>query len=608
MTTTFLNYLLEASVALVVLYAVYELLLKRSLHFRFNRAFILAALGLSVVLPWVELPVEQTLVPALPGFALSEATIPVASPGEVSFWSRLTVSLVLKWLYGLGAAVMFIRLLLQLLNLWRWKHKLPAEEKSGYQLILTNGALPTFSFFRWLFWDNSQPLTEAEETLILAHEQTHMRQWHSADVLVLEVGKILFWFHPAVYAFQKAQRAVHEYLADQVAIQHSSQEIYLKLLTHSFLKKLNLQLAQSFYQSPLKNRMKMLQLSQTAKPTVWKAVASLLVTSLVVLVFACSDKVNSLNVMKTDASGRVVDLSGKPIAGALVIVKGTNTGTTTDFDGSYKLENISRGSVLQIQSSSIGSPIQEVAATTKGDIVYSSEALTSLSTEPFVAVEQMPEFPGGIEGLGKYLSENLKYPKASREKGIYGKVFATFVVLEDGAIVNAEITKGVNDEINAEALRVVQAMPKWTPGRQSGKVVPVRYTLPIAFKLDGSKDDSNSSTAIVSATSQAASKPFVAVEQMPEFPGGMEGLIKHLSDNIKYPKDAREKGISGKVFVSFVVREDGTITDTEVAKGVNPELDAEAVRVVKLMPKWIPGRQSGEDVPVRYSLPINFAL
>ncbi|MCU0353000.1 MAG: energy transducer TonB [Cytophagales bacterium] len=103
-------------------------------------------------------------------------------------------------------------------------------------------------------------------------------------------------------------------------------------------------------------------------------------------------------------------------------------------------------------------------------------------------------------------------------------------------------------------------------------------------------------------------EPFVAVEQMPEFPGGIGELSKYLSKNIRYPAQARNQNISGKVFVSFVVGSDGTIKDVTVAKGIGYGCDEEAKRVVGTMPKWKPGRQSGRNVPVRYSLPINFTL
>jgi TonB family protein len=102
--------------------------------------------------------------------------------------------------------------------------------------------------------------------------------------------------------------------------------------------------------------------------------------------------------------------------------------------------------------------------------------------------------------------------------------------------------------------------------------------------------------------------PFDVVEQMPEFPGGMEALMKYLQESVKYPKEAFEKGIQGRVLVQFIVEKDGSISEVEVVKKVNEYLDAEAVRVVNAMPKWKPGMQKGKPVRVKFTLPITFRL
>ncbi len=101
---------------------------------------------------------------------------------------------------------------------------------------------------------------------------------------------------------------------------------------------------------------------------------------------------------------------------------------------------------------------------------------------------------------------------------------------------------------------------------------------------------------------------FLVVEEQPEFPGGMTKLMEYLRNNIKYPQIAKENGIQGKVFVSFVVDPNGKVTRIKVVRGVDPALDAEAIRVVENMPPWKPGKQRGKPVYVQYNLPINFQL
>ena len=225
--------------------------------------------------------------------------------------------------------------------------------------------------------------------------------------------------------------------------------------------------------------------------------------------------------------------------------------------------------------------------------------------EIFQVVEEQPMFPGGMEEMMKFLQQNIKYPKEAQEQGKQGRVVVQFVVNKDGSISNDTIVRSVDPSLDAEALRVVRSMPNWTPGKQKGKPVRVRFTLPVTFHLNG---DAPKQATEVKQPEATDDKIFQVVEDQPEFPGGMEGLMKHLSKEIKYPKEAQEKGTQGRVIVQFVVRKDGSITDAKIMKPVDPLLDAEALRVVSEMPNWIPGKQRGEAVNVRFTLPVTFRL
>lgn len=109
-------------------------------------------------------------------------------------------------------------------------------------------------------------------------------------------------------------------------------------------------------------------------------------------------------------------------------------------------------------------------------------------------------------------------------------------------------------------------------------------------------------------TEKVRGKIYENVEQMPEFPGGQTELVNFLIKSVKYPRESMEKGIQGKVFVSFVINKKGSVLNTKIERGVDPLLDAEALRVVNSMPKWTPGKEKGRKVAVQFTLPINFAL
>lgn len=134
-----------------------------------------------------------------------------------------------------------------------------------------------------------------------------------------------------------------------------------------------------------------------------------------------------------------------------------------------------------------------------------------------------------------------------------------------------------------------------------------------ALDVKGNDDANGEVLTIKEAVAQPEPKPevekvFDVVEQMPSFPGGPSALMEWLSNNVKYPVVAQENGVQGRVVVSFVVERDGSITDVKVVRGVDPSLDREASRVVRAMPRWIPGKQNGSAVRVKYNVPVAFRL
>ena len=227
--------------------------------------------------------------------------------------------------------------------------------------------------------------------------------------------------------------------------------------------------------------------------------------------------------------------------------------------------------------------------------------------EVFMVVEEMPEFPGGMGECMKWLGQNIKYPADAKEKGVQGRVIVQFVVEKDGTIVNAKVVRGVDPDLDAEALRVVNQSPKWKPGKQKGEAVRVKYTLPIMFRLGNDSSDSKAAEAPREAKVDENGVHQVC-EEMPEFPGGMQECMKWLGKNINYPAEAKEKGTQGRVIIQFVVEKDGSITEAKVARGVDPLLDAEALRVINSSPKWKPGKQGGQPVRVKYTIPVAFRL
>ncbi len=229
--------------------------------------------------------------------------------------------------------------------------------------------------------------------------------------------------------------------------------------------------------------------------------------------------------------------------------------------------------------------------------------------ELFRSVSQMPQFNGDLD---KYLSDNIHYPEAALKNRHEGKVNVEFVVNSDGTVSDAKVLRSISPELDAEAIRVIMAMPKWKPGRQNGQLVNVVYVLPINFTI--TQPYSIEEISDVAKQPDEEPKPgdapkqaavFRYVEQMPEFPGDIN---KFIAQNIHYPKEDIKNQVEGRVFTQFVVNEDGSLSDIHIVRSVSPTIDAEAIRLVQSMPKWKPGKQNGRVVKTYYNLPLTFKL
>ncbi len=213
-------------------------------------------------------------------------------------------------------------------------------------------------------------------------------------------------------------------------------------------------------------------------------------------------------------------------------------------------------------------------------------------------VETMPDFPGGPSEMMKFIQTNLMMPTNISGKDIDGKCFLKFVVNDSGRIRDVQVLKGVLDcpQCDLEAIRIVKLMPRWKPGTQNGKVVSVVFNLPIRFNIpNGHKQ----SSYIVNQEKTT----------VPVFRGGPEEMMKFIKKNKEYSTDLKNQKIIGQTIVKFFVDSTGKIGQVRVRQSSgNLELDSEAVRVVSIMPNWIPAYISYNKrrIGSLCELPINF--
>ena len=327
---------------------------------------------------------------------------------------------------------------------------------------------------------------------------------------------------------------------------------------------------------------------------------------------------------KVTYKGKIVDdEAGNPISDVKIIVDHkyqSITKSTVNAQGEFRIETSPEASILFEHTKSDGSKLvrfctPKVLAQMNPDnmvielIPYIDIKTAATEADVYEVVENMPEFPnGGMTALMKYLSDNIRYPEAAHKAGIQGRVTVQFVVGKDGSIGNVSILRGVNADLDAEAIRVISSMPKWKPGTQKGEPVKVKYTVPVMFRLAPEPVEKIDETTVVSYHTPVAGEVYDVVDKMPEFPGGMTGLMQYLSKNIRYPAEAQTKGIQGRVTVAVIINTEGKAVNASIVRSVDPSLDAEALRVAGTMPDWVPGTKDGKPVNVKYTFPVTFRL
>ena len=600
-------YLLKLNVAFVLFYAFYRLFFYKDTFFKLRRAILLAFFGLALFYPllniqdWVRQQEPIADVIYMYSAMLPEATAKADAAASVDWYGWLLGSL--GFIYWGIVAFLCGRFLVQLSSILWLAHtseRVVIHETPVYALRKAAGP---FSFFRMVFL-HPESHSDKETDEILTHECTHVSQWHSIDVILSEMMCMACWFNPFVWLLKREVRHNLEYLADNTVIQSgydskSYQYHLLGLAHHQSVTTLY----NSFNVLHLKNRIMMMNKKRSpgivrTKYLIFIPLVGILmllsnIEAVARLTVRLANEATVSNAMVT-ATGILVDETGQPLIGASVVVKGGKERTITDKKGAFSLE-VPANAILRCSYQ--GRESQEVLAAdmTNNTHLSLSSKSREMNEQVFTVVEKMPSFPGGDAELLKYIATNIKYPKESQDNGEQGRVICSFIVGRDGSVNNPEVLRGVTPLLNEEAVRVINTMPRWNPGMQRGKAVAVKYTVPITFRLKSPVEEAKEETLTV-------------VDVMPQYPGGDRELLKFIAQSIKYPTDAQEAGVQGRVICSFVVDKKGNIVEPKIIRGIDPSLDAEALRVIGMMPRWTPGRQDGKAVRVLYTVPITFRL
>ncbi|MDO9340856.1 MAG: TonB family protein [Bacteroidales bacterium] len=694
----FALYLLKSVIWLSGFALVYFLFLQNERFFMLKRFYLVSGILISIFFPIISVhyQVELSAPDVNPvDFTPAGNTI-LTAVQQLSTNKPFDYRYILLFLYLAGVLFFAFRLIWHIRSLYRTINKANINNQGPAKLIRTSEFSSSFSFFNYVFVNPSVSETEMEE--IMNHELVHVRQKHWFDLLIIEMLRLLQWVNPFVWIYTGFIRLNHEYIADEAALQRTSDPaIYRAALLNQMFSSQVISLSNSFNYSLNKKRFDMMKKLITSPYRKMKVLLVLPVFAIVFYSFAkpeyhyTSTTDNALTVVQApvifvkEVKGTVVKEDGKPFEGVIIVVSGTSLGVVSETAGHFAIGNVPEEASLvfsfpgyktQILKPVFGTdmnvkmlkdPDYKEQVITRGMSSWTSQAKplilidgvvsnnglneidpneiqtmsvlkdksatavfgekgkdgvieittkkkassTSENKPAEIAVigygnqqqakpprrqnpEDFPTFQGEkFTSFSNWVISQLKYPAEAVAKGIQGRVQVNYTVESDGTLSNIKFLYTPDPLLGDALVKAVQSSPKWEPTKNPAFAGPFTSTVSIKFELPDKI---------------LPNDVFVIVEKMPMFPGGDVELLKFILEHAQYPAEAKASNIQGRVILNFIVNLKGKVEDVSVLKGVHPLLDAEAVRVVGLLPDFIPGTQGGKPMNVYYQVPVTFKL
>ena len=443
----FFIYILKSSVCLVLFYLFFRLLLSKETFHRFNRMALLGVLFFSLLIPCIEVTtrhqveVQQAVLSIEQLLLMAELEATPANVGAVQETPTISWVQIVLLVYLAGILFLVCRNIYSLICLFRLVHSGKHEKlEKGVTLVVHNQEIAPFSWMKYIVISRKDLEENGREILI--HEMAHIHHRHLVDLLVADICIFFQWFNPSAWLLKQELQNVHEYEADETVINEgvNAKEYQLLLIKKAVGTRLY-SMANSFNHSKLKKRITMM-LKEKSNP--WARLKYLYVlplAAIAVTAFArpeISEKMEEISAVKVNDLAEIVQ--------------------EKVLQDTVKVSKDEKKDALVVTG---------VKSKEEEEIVI------------FEVVEQMPEYPGGMSALQKYLSEKIAGSPMKGKAG--GRVMVGFTVAETGKIKDVRVLQSDEASLNQEAERIVSEMPDWIPGKQRGRPVPVKYTVPIRF-------------------------------------------------------------------------------------------------------------------------------
>ena len=443
----FFIYILKSSVCLVLFYLFFRLLLSKETFHRFNRMALLGVLFFSLLIPCIEVTtrhqveVQQAVLSIEQLLLMAELEATPANVGAVQETSAISWVQIVLLVYLAGILFLACRNIYSLICLFRLIHSGKHEKlEKGVTLVVHNQEIAPFSWMNYIVISRKDLEENGREILI--HEMAHIHHRHSVDLLVADICIFFQWFNPGAWLLKQELQNVHEYEADETVINEgvNAKEYQLLLIKKAVGTRLY-SMANSFNHSKLKKRITMM-LKEKSNP--WARLKYLYVLPLAAIAVTAF--------ARPEISEKMEEISAVKVNDLAEIVQEKVLQDTVKVSKDEKKDDL---------------VVSGVKSKEEEEIVI------------FEVVEQMPEYPGGMSALQKYLSEKIAGSPMKGKAG--GRVMVGFTVAETGKIKDVRVLQSDEASLNQEAERIVSEMPDWIPGKQRGRPVPVKYTVPIRF-------------------------------------------------------------------------------------------------------------------------------
>ena len=443
----FFIYILKSSVCLVLFYLFFRLLLSKETFHRFNRMALLGVLFFSLLIPCIEVTtrhqveVQQAVLSIEQLLLMAELETTPANVGAVQETSAISWVQIVLLVYLAGILFLACRNIYSLICLFRLVHSGKHEKlEKGVTLVVHNQEIAPFSWMNYIVISRKDLEENGREILI--HEMAHIHHRHSVDLLVADICIFFQWFNPGAWLLKQELQNVHEYEADETVINEgvNAKEYQLLLIKKAVSTRLY-SMANSFNHSKLKKRITMM-LKEKSNP--WARLKYLYVLPLAAIAVTAF--------ARPEISEKMEEISAVKVNDLAEIVQEKVLQDTVKVSKDEKKDDL---------------VVSGVKSKEEEEIVI------------FEVVEQMPEYPGGMSALQKYLSEKIAGSPMKGKAG--GRVMVGFTVAETGKIKDVRVLQSDEASLNQEAERIVSEMPDWIPGKQRGRPVPVKYTVPIRF-------------------------------------------------------------------------------------------------------------------------------